>query len=139
MLSAFFRTRRLWYLRRLPTRVQSNGTGCQRPERCKRTVAYAVESAQRSLQCVRGCLRNRCMHWYSGPENQAAAIGNLSVRRYGMGVGSRLPSFSAIRQRVCRRISGCELQQKKTLLKYSRKSLKTVTALTLRLTASAAR
>lgn len=41
-----------------------------------------------------------------GAENKAAARGDLSFCRHGVDLGSRLPYVPALRQRLCRRVSG---------------------------------
>lgn len=51
------------------------GTGGQRPERRQCAVAGAVESAQRVLQCMRGRLCDRRLHWDSGTENRLLRSG----------------------------------------------------------------
>lgn len=71
------------------------GTGGQRPERRQCAVAGAVESAQRVLQCMRGRLCDRRLHWDSGTENQAAPFGHLSIHHHGVDLGCWLQNVPA--------------------------------------------
>lgn len=41
-----------------------------------------------------------------GAKNKASAHGYIYVRRYGMDIGGRLSDVSAVKQRICRRVSG---------------------------------
>ena len=56
-------------------------SGRQRPERRQCAIAGTLESAQRSLQCVRGRLRDRRLYRHPRTENQTAPFGHLSVRK----------------------------------------------------------
>ena len=75
--------------------LQLDGAGGQRPERGGRPVAGAVEPAQRVLQCMRGRLCDRRLHWDSGTENQAAPFGHLSIHHHGVDLGSRVSDVPA--------------------------------------------
>ena len=67
----------------------------KRPERRQCAVAGAVESAQRVLQCMRGRLCDRRLHWDSGTENQAAPFGDLSIHHHGVDLGCWLQNVLA--------------------------------------------